>query len=398
MKKYYVLFAILGAVFLINGKAFAEEVTTPRGVIQLGAAGKWMYSYTDEDSHTLTTGNEEFTTSMLELRIEGLVTDNISYDVELIATLDPETGNGGLAGNSSPGESGVMGVRQASISFKDIIPNATVKLGTFTPSLSNYMDREVNNLDLIYYPLLNNATRMNTGGYGNRPAARDLGIWQESGASITVAMPYMVEFELGVYNGTQPGNQANMNENVAMASSVKATFTPFEKFSASLGYFGEEFNQAFPGHAQGAKRQLTMWFLYCSYSTDVLEVTVDYASAIVPRGQLDRNDEFQNLAWEGWQVTLGYWVLPDLEILTRYEQIDPNTANRLAIPSSKYDESAWTTLGMNYRLNSNAEVSLNYIFKDETGADEVDNDNPGADIKESAQDNDTLLIQVQFWQ
>jgi len=398
MKKSLVLFIVFCFLFIITGRVYAEDIITPRGVVQISAAAKWMYSYADEDSHTLSPANEDFTTSLIDLRIQGLVTDQISYDIELVASFDPESGRGGLIGISNPGEFGIMGVRQASMSFKDMIPNSTIKLGTFILPLSNYANREVSDLDLIYYPLLNNGSRMNTGLYGNRPVARDLGLWQEAGVMINIRMPYMVEFDLGMFNGAQPDNLANTNENVAMGSMVQATFSPFEQFSVSLGYFGEEFNQDFPGHAPGVKRQLTMWFAYCSYTTDVLEITADYGYGIVPKGQLDRDDEFQNLGWDSWQITLGYWVLPDLEILARYEQIDPNMADRLSIPESRYDESVWTTLALNYQINSNSEVSLNYIFKDEAGADEVDNNNPGADVKESAQDNNTLLLQVQFWQ
>jgi hypothetical protein len=397
MKKLPLIIAAVLMMLPAPYRAGSAELETPSGTIQLNAAAKFLYGYTRRDDGTRTPGREDFTTSLLDVEASGALGKNLSYRIELASSWDPDTKSGSLGGPSNPNDLGSAGVRQASIVLHDLVPWTTIEVGTFIPPISNYGPRAVWDLDLIQYPLLNNATGMNTGIYGHRPVARDLGVWQQAGANVRVQLPYMIRFDFGVWNGMMPGNMGNVNPDLGMARSVVAAFQPTDALSLSMAWWGERFLQAYPGIAHGARRNMDLWFFSGAYQTDILEVTADFAQGIIPEYQLDQSDAFQDLNWESWQITAGYWVLPRLEILARYEYINPNAKDSVQIPESLYDRSTWTTLGANWRLSDHTEAAINYVFKNEEGID-VNKGKAGYNPKYSAQKNDLLLIQVQAWQ
>lgn len=399
---WVLIFAV--GFFTLSGPVQAEDATTPVGSIQLGGAVKFVYGYSEADSGSLSPGREDFTTTLVDIRLDGMLTENVRYGMEFSSSWNRDSFTGLLAGAGNPNEFGVLGVRELFISFEGLIPMTDVKIGTFSPPISNYMPRAVEDLDLIHYPLMNNAVFENTGLFGNRPAARDSSSWQQTGINLTFQAPYMVRFDVGFWNGMMPVRLANAEQNLAKASSIVVTFEPDPAISISLAGWNEEFQQAYPGIATGAKRNLSIWYLYGSYHTGALEITADYSVGNIPDMQIALNGSFKELSWEAWQVTVGFWIVPKLELLARYEHIDPNSINDSNVPASKYDASKWATLGINYRLNDQSEVSVNYIWKNEEAwnADEnsigKDPNLAGYNPKYSGQNNDVFLIQVQAWQ
>jgi hypothetical protein len=372
----------------------------------MGAAVKFVYGYSQRDEDTLSPGREDFTTALVDLKLDGALNENVVYAIEMASSWNQDLNAGSLNGPSNPNDIGTAGIRQASITFLDMVPWTTVRLGTFIPPLMNYMPRPVTDLDLIQYPLINNASRMNTGIFGNRPTPRDFSTWQQAGFNITFQPPNMITLDIGCWDGIMPNNQANNNPNLAKATSIAATFQPHDVLSFSMAYWGEEFQPGpgVPGVYSGAKRQLTMWSLYGAYHTDLLEVTADYSMGMIPEYQLDNSGELNNLSWNGWQATVGYWIRPELEIIGRYEYLNPNAEDSVQIVQSRYDESRWITMGVNWRLNGRAEVALNYVLKDEMTS-EVEEGEPGEDPnlpgynpKFSEQKNDLFLLQVMIWQ
>jgi hypothetical protein len=431
------------------GPGKEAEVTTPVGNLGVGLALKTMYSWSAKDNKTMWPGRDEFTSTMVDLNIRGRLSDNIDFRVELAASWNPDANIGGFNGFSNPGEVGTVGVRQASITFHDLIPWTTIEVGTFIPPLTNYGPRAVTNLDLIMYPLLNNGRMMDTWAYTprtpfpaslipasraaasfsdpspwamvNRPILHDFSPWQQAGFNITVQTPYMLRIDFGMWNGMMKNHNANVNDDDATATSVKITFQPDPTLTFSAGYWGEQFDLTYQlinvnglttyTYNQGGSRKLDIWYLSGAYLTDTLEITADYAQGGIPdytleyRG-VDPNltNTFYDLRFESWQVTAGYWFLPQLELLFRYEQIDPNTIDTIAVAGSCYDRQTWFTMGLNYRIIDRAEVSINYVIKTEQGReiekDEVPRDptllpyNP----KYTAQKNDLLMLQVMVWQ
>ncbi len=403
--KFKSVAVVLSLFFLLPAlPASAGEVLASSGSIQAGLNLKWLYGYSERDSETLHPGREQFSTKLVDLTLDGHLGDKLAYRIELAGSWDQDTGTGGVGMISGPNSTGTFGVRQAYFVFADIIPWTLVTMGTFIPEINNYSHREPENLDMIQYPLMYDAVNMDTGMFGNRPAARDLSVWQQAGVNFNINMPYMVEADLGFYNGIMPTRFGNQDANVAKAASFDLTFRPIPTLAISMAYWGEEFQKDFPPPlALTAKRQLAMWTVYASYLTDLLEVTADYSRASVPDGQLEQTGDYAELGWEGYQITAGYWLTPRFQMLGRYERFDPNVQDSVKIPDSRYDSSSWFTLGANYRLTDNTEVSANYVWKWEE-AHSISHDVAGQDPnlpgygpKYSAQENDLLLIQVQSW-
>jgi hypothetical protein len=420
-----------------KGEDQEVEVTTPTGNLGVGMAAKFMYGWSEKGKDTMWPGRDEFNTTLVVLKLRGMLTDNIDYHLELAASWNPEINIGGLSGWSSPGEiqGSAVGVRQASIVFHDLIPWTRVEIGTFIPPLTNYMARSVNNLDLIMYPLLNNGKMMDPWPWGvapwktgNRPIARDFSPWQQTGMNLTFQTPYMLKIDIGCWNGMMNTrtNNTNANDDIATATSVVLTFQPDPHLSLAAAYWGEQFDLTYPmidngsliptpTWTQEASRKMNVWYLYAAYLTDTLEVTADYAQGTIPKyllqyrgtplsGGPGYSNTFYDLRWEAWQLTVGYWFRPNLELLTRYEQLDPNTIGTQKIPGSAYDKQTWFTMGLNYRLFERAEISLNYIIKREQG-NNVSRGDGGKDPsllpynpKYGVQDNDLLLLQFQIWQ
>lgn len=403
MKVWWYRMALAAVVAIVM--AGSVRAQTDPGAHQTRIYAKFLYGYTDQDQETRTPGREDFTTSLIDAKIEGLVSEHLNYMIEFSSSYNPERRIGGFNGPGSPNEVGTIGVRRVSMTYHDLVPWLRITAGTFIPPLGNYQAREVNDLDLIQYPLMYNARGMLTGLYGNHPMTRDLATWQQAGINADIQFPYMLKMQFGYWDGTRATGQANVNPDLGKASSFILTFQPRPPLVLTLGVWNERFQQAYPGLAKGAKRNLTMWYLYGSYTTEVLEITVDYGQGNIPDGQVDNTgDTFAALTFEGYQVTVGYWISPKFEVLARYERFDPNSIDSVRVSASRYDASRWITFGLNYRLNEQAELSLNYIAKTEL-AQAVDNGDGTQDPllnlnnpKYASQLNNLFLLQFQVWQ
>lgn len=397
---------MIGVAALWAGPAVAQEAVAASGRIELGLGVKWVWGFSFRDKDTAWPGQDEFTTSLVDFRMRGLISDQMSYDIELAASYNPDRNLGGFVGASNPGEIGTAGVRQAYITFLDPLPYTTVKIGTFIPPLGNYMARSVFELDLINYPLVNNASRMGLDLFAesNHPPDRDFSMWQQTGFWLRVSSPYFVSMDFGMFNGMMPNMNANEDLDLAKATSVAFTFSPQPAWALSVAGWFEEFQMAYPGLASGAKRNLTIWWLSGYYQDANFKLNADYAQGVIPRFQFDNYGEFTDLTFEAWQITAGYRLRPDLELLVRYDQIDPNTVDSVQVTQSRYDKSEWFTLGVNYLLSERLEIAVNYIIKREEGLD-IKAGEPGRDPelpdynpKYSAQNNDQLLVQIKVWQ
>ena len=384
---------------LIGLPAFAQEAAPATG-IQAGGVAKMLYSYAARDEETRYDGRNAFSLSLIDLRLSGRVGEHVGWNMEVAASWNPDFDMGNVGAFANQNETGGAGVRQASIRFYGIVPYTTFEVGTFIPHLTNYMARPVEDLDLIQYPLMNNAALMQT---GFNPAEIDVSPWQQTGFNAEIRLPYMLEVDFGVWNGMMPGRIPQPDPNLSKAASIVLTYKPIEHLSLSMAHWGENFQNNTPGMGRGL-RQLNIWYFYASYITDTLEVTADFAQALVPGQLVITSTTKGDWRWEGGQVTVGYWFRPKFEALVRYESFDPNTLDTVKIPVSRFDESRWWTMGINYRLNDHAEVSVNYIVKLEEaefvdkGVHEKDPNLPGYDPKYNAQHNNLVLVQFQIWQ
>jgi len=395
--------------------AFAQDAKPTTGV-QAGGVAKILYSFAGENDATRYAGRNAGTLSLIDLRFSGQAGEHVTWNMEVAGSWFPDPERPDAIAFADDHKNGRVGIRQASIRIAGIVPYTTIELGEFIPHLSNYMARPVEDLDLIQYPLMNNARLMETGW---QAAGIDLSPWQQTGFNAEIRLPYMLEIDAGMWNGMMPNGEGQPDFNPSKAASIALTYRPVEHLSLSFGHWGESFeNNGKPGSLMGhGVRRLDIWYGWASYVTDTLEVTADFAQGSIPEQLTIADGTRLDQRWEGFQFTAGYWFRPNFEALFRFENFDPNTLDTPKIPSSRYDESNWYTLGMNYRLNENAEVSLNYVFKQEL-ADFIEK-GKGArydgvtgrviesgrdplmadwDQKYSAQHNNLLLVQFQIWQ
>ena len=323
-------------------------------------------------------------------------------------------GEGGLsAGSSGPGEleGSMVGVRQAYVVFTDVYDWVDVRAGIFNPPLSVYQQRETNDWDLISLPVLN------TRRFGQPQADlyyQPVGLgWQVAGAEIIISPVPFFEASLIWHNG-HAGGETNNEIDLAKSFAGTVIIEPFDGIKLGGSYMSETWEEP-----DFNRQEATGWSAWLDVSVGPVELTADWMEMTAEDYGLDENFEREDLTWTGWQVTAGWWVYDELEVLARYEWVDPNTlddedadkaiktgplATYYYVPSDN-NELTVITAGVNYRLGRGAELSVNYMFIQETGSD-VDGNSPDDSLngipdemehEHQKIDNDTLLVQLQMW-
>jgi hypothetical protein len=407
MKKIFLVGLIIAA--MVAPSLLKAQVEVGSGTLQIGGKVKWVYIYKAESEDAVGAsaagqvwgldgaGVEQFATANVEIDINGTVGEKAAYLIEL------QSANYAAGYFSNPNEMGPIGVRQAYISFKDIVPMTTFYVGTGNLPIGIYQRRATNDFDTILLPLLNMSSAQNqAGGY----APIGLG-WQATGVLAQIQPADMVQLVVGYFNGNA-GNQPNIDVDLEKSWLVNLIVKPTEGAMVSLAYLTEGWQENVSGApGSGTEQQnASGWVVSGAYDNKKLEANFDWMTMTAKDYQMYKN-KLQNLTWTGYQITAGYWITDAIEALIRYENFDPNTANTnktwvaTGYPSN-YDQLSILTLGANYRLVENAEVSLNYLFITEQG-DQIDMNkaNKMPNVKKGkyqALDNDTLLIQVQVWQ
>jgi len=416
MKKL-LLVGFLIAAIAVPAASFAQ-VETSVGTLQIGAKVKWVYIYraADDDAQfddgtwapnywdipTFMQGSmllgpgdpyssgmpmEQFATSNVELDIAGTVGDKVSYLIELQASTGTgwsDLGAGGLGmgtgsiligpPNSSNDEllGSVIGLRQAYIVVQDVIPMTTVTLGTGSPPVGIYQRRATNDYDLISLPLINS---LQFGGIHSDDVIGTYNVigfgWQATGVLASIQPMDMLTLNIGYHNGYMNGNYGLFG---ISGPSPNIDVAPVDGALICIAWLNDNWLEDIPGpddytwdgHRQ--QRSLNTYVVSASYATDSLEANFDWMQATIPDYTLDDKGDYEDLTWTGYQLTVGYWFTDAIEALVRYENVDPNTLNDEDDDYfSENDQWTWITLGMNWRIVENAEVSVNYIFMQEQG-------------------------------
>lgn len=416
MKKIWLISIIIAAMAVPFVSSAQVEVGS--GTMQIGGKIKWLYTYIgeDEDAQGMGAGTlpfigtnywggngipvENFATTNVEIDINGVVGENVAYVIEL------QSASGNALWASGPNDMGALGlglgtvgVRQAYMVVSDVIPMTDVVIGTGIGPVSVYQQRATNDLDLIMLPLLNIAV----GGASSSGIYPPVGVgWQGTGALMAIKPMDMVELDIAYYNGV---NMVNLDVDLEKAWAVKLAVMPMEGAKIELAYLDEGWQEDVRGFSGNVEHQHASGYVISGqYVAEKLEANFDYLTMTGEDLTMDKKG-IADLTWMGYQVTAGFWVTETIELLLRYEFIDPNTENdKKSIVQSEYDDLTLITLGANMRLNENAEVAFNYIMTQEPG-DKIDVGSgdepyggPTPDIKYQQIDDDIMLIQVQVWQ
>ncbi len=447
MKKFWLSALIIAAV----APWFAEaQVQVASGTMQISGKVKWIYSYMRQSDDALNASNppaigsppldpawvppagygaqyygfdgqgiEQFATSSVELDINGTLGDKVAYVIELQSSAGLDSipfGTNSIQNRASnPAELGAIGVRQAKVMFKNVIPMTTVTVGTFMLPVSVYQTRATNDWDLIHLPLINTVQFGNPQNGNYKPIG--LG-WQATGVNFAIQPADMVELDVSYFNGNV-GNGANDEADLEKSWLINLKVMPVEGAMISIAYLTEGWQEDTTHNPSNATQEhnASGYVVSAAYDNKKLEINGDWMTMTAKDYQLERKgagDRLENLTWTGYQITAGYWVTDAIEPIIRYEWADPNTANskktlRTITPGytplpSEYDALTVLTAGVNWRVTENSEVAVNYLWISEQG-DDMDMTNTVAGVltplhggKYQALDNDTLLIQVQVWQ
>ena len=419
MKKFW----LIGLVIAVMAMPVfvSAQVETGAGTMQIGGKIKWMYIYQAENEDQVGAGAagqlygfdgaamEQFVTTNVELDINGTVGENVAYVIELQATDFglPNNAYGGLAATASGYnelQGSAIGVRQAKILVSDVIPMTTVTLGTFNLPVGNYQERGTNDWDTVMLPLMNMLSMDTT------TPGPPIGLgWQVTGAMFTLGSD-MVSLDLATFNGISsatPNVQRPMDLEMGYMANLGIGS---EGAGVEIAYLSEGWQENVRGTGPGVEQQnSTAYVISACVMNDQMEMTADWFQNTIEEYQM-YNGKWEDVNSSGWQATVGVFLTDQIEALVRYEVVDPNMADTRATlkgggtTNSKYDELQATTIGLNYLINENAEMAINYIMIAEEGK-EIDQDptkptkNAGANLGErQGVDNDTLLIPVQVWQ
>jgi hypothetical protein len=429
------------------------QVETSAGKLSLGGKIKWIWIFRAQQDQAVGAsgsmgltqagqrwsldgkGVDQFASANVELDLQGAVGENVSYLIELQASFNPAGGGfGGLAGVSSPGElqGSRLGVRQAKIVITDLIPMTVVTLGTFNLPLGTYQTRATNDYGLIALPLMNmarfgNAPFRQSAGPGRMFAPIGLG-WQATGVDIAVKPTDTVALHLAYFNGSSngslkfgPGGAVTGNTNVDLDLEkswlIKLEVNPVEGAQIGLAYLNEGWQEDQNGKAGSEKQQAQGWVINAGYRSDRLDLNADWMTMTAAHYQHGAGvwGHWQDLTWMAGQITAGVWVTEQIEILARYDWIDPNTSNNKFRTAkggagtylAQNDAITVWTLGANLRVGENTELALNYLWIKEQGLPIDERKFARGKIKYGAGndqgrrqqlDNDTFLLQLQVWQ
>jgi hypothetical protein len=454
MKRFLLLGLVMAAAAL--PALLKAQVETSAGKLSIGGKVKWMWMYQTQDDKARNSssggtlgpgqrwgldgkGVDQFAASNVELDLKGSVGENVAYIIELQASFNPAGGGfggvlGGMAGVSNPGEvnGGKIGVRQAKIVITDLIPMTTVTLGTFNPPLGSYQTRATNDWGLISLPLMNLA-RFGNNGKGTLPLKGGniygpIGLgWQATGIDICLKPADVVALHLAYFNGNSNSSSVNGNADGDLEKSwlIKLEVMPVDGAQIGVAFLNEGWQEDTNGHGGNEQQHAQGWVVNASYRTDRLDLSLDWLNMTARNyvhGQGGWN-HYEDLNWLAWQITAGIWVTDQVEILARYDWVDPDTSNNRrslkvfnpATPPNytelaRNDALTILTFGVNFRVSDNIELALNYLWINEQGL-EIDqgradkptviDDKYGAGQDRGRRqklDNDTFLLQVQVWQ
>ena len=174
---------------------------------------------------------------------------------------------------------------------------------------------------------------------------RDLGV-QVSGTFIKVNNAPVLEYRLGVFNGS--GINVADTANEAKDIVVRLILTPIKGLSFGGGYYNG-WDKAIKPDVNGFSQARNRIGFEASYTATKLSLKGEYIMG--KDGKTDR---------AGWYAQAGYFVIPKLQVLGKYDTYDPNTAIADNI-SVNY------VLGVNYNFNTYARLQAFYTIRQEEG-------------------------------
>jgi phosphate-selective porin OprO/OprP len=174
---------------------------------------------------------------------------------------------------------------------------------------------------------------------------RDIGA-QVSGSFVKVNDHYLFDYTFGVFNGAGYDVTTDNNNHKDIAARFGVHPIKGLDFGGSL-YSGEDIPVATTKVPNPVTQARNRYGIDGRYVTGPLSITAEYAHGT--DGSIQR---------DGWYAQAGYFVLPKLQLLARYDTYDPNKV-------IKTDRSTIYAGGINYVFNTWTKLSVDYLDKRE---------------------------------
>lgn len=175
---------------------------------------------------------------------------------------------------------------------------------------------------------------------------RDIGL-QASGVLYKVKDLNVIEYRIGVFNGSGINVADTANENKDIAG--RLLITPIKGFSFG-GAFYSGWDKAIKPDVPGSSQKRNRYGFEMSYSTAVYSLKGEYIYG--EDGKTNRS---------GWYVQAGWFIVPQkLQALGRYDTYDPNLSTAKNV-STNY------TFGFNYNFNTWSRLQAFYTIRQEQG-------------------------------
>ncbi|TES90121.1 MAG: hypothetical protein E3J87_10610 [Candidatus Cloacimonadota bacterium] len=319
--KGFILIALCLFIFSLPLLAQDEGVLAHYGTLKIGGVMQSTFTY---EMDTTLDAQTYFALKRSRLLFWGtIVTDQIKYFIQTEGLASPY-------------------ILDTKLIFDGFIPQTSVAIGRFCPAFTHYMPRSTAKLDLINYPLI----------------VQNYAMWKQCGAQTTTKTDY-IDFNLGVFNGYGSSRTSDNNDakDALVATTIKAA--EFIKF-IGYGWFG---NMLMADETDLASNRFGGGAIVNYPLNEQMSVTVKGEYVMGTNGMGEGIDDLKSAGFYGH---VGFNVNPQIELLGRYENFDPDA-------DTDYDAMTWITGGANYRLDGeHAKISANYIMKQSEVAAGVD--------------------------
>jgi len=313
-------------------KGLPSKIDVGHGTMKLTGLLQGWYIY-DQDA------NDRFRLRRTEIKLSGKITE--SEPIEYTIMIDPAQVT---ESNSATARKSIL---QDAFFTLGYLPHHTIDIGQYKVGIGEEGTRSSTKIDTIERAYI----------------SRTFGDQRDIGVRVSGKRPYL-DYNAGVFNGSGQ-NQADANDQKDVAGRV--VLRPLkmweDDFEALKGFeVGASGYHRFDHGTTLAKKRLGY---EARYEYKDFSLKGEYMTG---QGTAAHTDSENRTLANGWYGQVGYYFIPKLQGVLKYEGYDTNE-------ESSGDKVKETTVGLNYFIDKYyAKLQLNYIHKDEETEDELAND------------------------
>lgn len=362
------LFAVLAMIVM---PSFAKaEVQAGAGNLVLLGHIDFVARYSAEDKDEGWYGYETYNLEHAVLGVAGKLGDNVDWVMTYAFAFTGPFGPIDSASNAASSNGWMNNdaggrLLDARIDWH-LADSLTLSAGRFIPPTSmTWAPHLMKVLHTINYPLINNG--------GLNPMMLPTPMYQ-TGVMLTGKISGL-SIMVGNFNGSEIVGGPDISginilglDNTMDIDKTKGTVAKvaYDGSGIHVGgwYYGEEVGINYAGSAHGfADGKLDQWGAEFAYESESIIAQAQYLSSTLDLLDSDMDD---NLVQDGWYILLGYQA-DAFQVVARYDTINYDQ-DEVIMPDDFNNETA-TTLGVNYLINPNTTLGVNYTWRDLEGVD-----------------------------